>query len=178
MRAIDGPQYSAPPSWTKSSIMSTTMSARFISGPVPAPRARCGAPSRLVRAGLGGAGLVSRLERLAATAARDRVRVAECEAATHERVDDDANAVLLHDRVILFGAIGEGHPIREARAATRCDVDTEGEVLPVLLREDLAQLVRRLRGQGNQWGRDNNRGLGCHRALLDRQVSTSVALSK
>jgi hypothetical protein len=30
MRAIDGPQYNAPPSWTKSSIMSTTTSARFI----------------------------------------------------------------------------------------------------------------------------------------------------
>src|SRR5919204_4771135 len=29
IRCIDGPQYSAPPSWTKSSIMSTTTSARF-----------------------------------------------------------------------------------------------------------------------------------------------------
>src|SRR5713226_2207441 len=118
---------------------------------------------RLVGAGLRGAGLVCRLEGLAATAARDRVRVAEREAATHEgvdevdlralevhgahRVDDDANAVLLHDRVILFGAVGERHPVREPRASTRRDVHAEREVLPLLLRENLAELVRRLRRQ-------------------------------
>src|SRR5256886_16189291 len=109
---------------------------------------------RLVRAGLRGAGLVGCLEGLAATAARDRVRVTEREATAHEgvdevdlralqihgahRVNDDANAVLLDDRVILFGAVGEGHPVREARASTRCDVHAEREVLAVLLRENLA----------------------------------------
>src|SRR5947209_5713963 len=43
-RATDGPQYGARPSWPKSSIMSTTTSARFISGPAPAARARCDGP--------------------------------------------------------------------------------------------------------------------------------------
>lgn len=43
---------------------------------------------RLVGAGLRGAGLVRCLEGLAAAAARDRVRIAECEAAAHEGVDE------------------------------------------------------------------------------------------
>ena len=114
---------------------------------------------RLVGAGLRGAGLVRCLEGLAAAAARDRVRVAEGEAAAHEsvyevdlrafevhgahRVHDDANAVVLDDRVVVFGAVGERHPVRETRATTRCDVHAEREVLPVLLRENLAELVRR-----------------------------------
>src|SRR5438034_10142638 len=193
--------------------MSTTTSARFISGPAPARSARWGlrgarhtnrrahlhqererkTPPRpvtreaLVGAGLRGAGLVSRSERLAATAARDSVRVAQGEASAHQRVDevdlgalevhgahrvdDDANAVLHHDRVILFGAVGEGHPIREARASTRRHIHPEGEILPLLLREHLAELVRRLRGQRNEWGLDRRR------ALLDRQVSTSVRVA-
>src|SRR2546423_6111185 len=108
----------------------------------------------LVGAGLGGAGLVCRLEGLAASAARDRVGVTEREAAAHQcihevdlrafeihrahRVDDDANAVLLDDRVVLFGTVGEGHPVREARASTRRDVHAKREVLSVLLRENLA----------------------------------------
>src|SRR2546425_5558600 len=117
---------------------------------------------RLVRAGLRGAGLVRSLEGLAAAAARDRVGVAKREPAAHEsvdevdlralevhrahRVDDHANAVLLYDRIVLFGALGEGHAIRKARAPTRCDVDAQREVAAVLLREDLLELVRRPRG--------------------------------
>ena len=109
---------------------------------------------RLVGAGLRGAGLVRCLEGLATAAARHCVGVAESEAAAHEgvdevdlralevhgahRVDDDANAALLDDRVILFGAIGERHPVREPRASTRRDVHAQREVLPVLLRENLA----------------------------------------
>src|SRR5713101_8964359 len=165
MRAIEGPQYSAPPSCTKSSIMSTTRSARFIYE----------ARVTLGRAGLRGAGLIGGAERLAASAARNRVRVAKREASTHQgvdevdlrslevhgahRVDDDANAVLLHDRVILFGAVGEGHPVREPRASTRRDVHAQREVLPLLLREHLAELVRRFRCQGHEWGLDRCRAL-------------------
>src|SRR6266404_3921927 len=52
---------------------------------------------RLVRAGLRGAGLVRRLEGLAASAARDRVGVAEREAAAHEGVDEvDLRALEIH----------------------------------------------------------------------------------
>src|SRR5256885_4181771 len=139
--------------------------ARYHSASVSTSRARKKIPPRpvtregLVRAGLGGAGLVRRLEGLAAAAARDRVWVTESEAAAHEgvdevdlgalevhgahRIDDDANAVLLDDGVILFGAVGERHPVREPPASTGCDVHAKREVLPVLLREDLTQLVRR-----------------------------------
>src|SRR5207245_10645257 len=108
-------------------------------------------------AGLRAAGEVSRSERRAAPPARDRVRVAEGEASAQQRVDevdlgalevhgahrvdDAANAVLHHDRVILFGALGERHPIREARASTRRQIHNESEVLPLLLRELLAVLI-------------------------------------
>src|SRR2546425_3202039 len=132
--------------------------ARKKTPPRPVTRAVGG----LVRAGLRGAGLVRSLEGLPAAAARDGIRVAEREPAAHQsvdevdlralevhrahRVDYHANAVLLHDRIVLFSALGEGHAIREARAPTRCDVDAQREVAAVLLREDLLELVRRPRG--------------------------------
>src|ERR1041384_179896 len=128
-----GPQYSAPAGSAKSWIMSTTTSARFV----------------LVRAGLGGAGLLRGAERLAAAAARNGVRVAQREPAAHERVHevdlgaldvhrahrgtDDANAVLLDERVVIFLALGEGHPVREAAASARGHVYAKGEIVAALL---------------------------------------------
>src|SRR5260221_7785939 len=95
----------------------------------------------LVRAGLGGAGLIRGLERLAAAAARHGVRVAKREPTAHERVHevdlgaldvhrahqihDDANAVLLDERVVLFAALREGHAVRETAAPTRGHVDAK-----------------------------------------------------
>src|SRR5438105_15221053 len=158
--------------------MSTTRSARFISES-PGVWGAESPQSALVVAGLRGAGLVGGPERLATATARDRVRVAEREAAPHEGVDevdlgaldvhrahwidDDAHALHLDDRVVLFRAVGEGHAVRETGAATRCDIDAQREARPILLRDDLAQLVRRSLGQrdhGNV-GRDGF-------ALLDR----------
>src|SRR4051794_11885507 len=103
----------------------------------------------LVSAGLRGAALLRGTERLAAAAARDGVRIAKREPAAHERVDevdlgaldvhrahrvdDDANAVLLDERVVVFAAFREGHAIGKARATARGHVHTKREVVTTLL---------------------------------------------
>src|SRR3954470_16018694 len=116
----------------------------------------------LVSAGLRSAALLRGTERLATAAARDGVRVAKREPTAHERVDkvdlgaldvhrahrvdDDANAVLLDERVVVFAALGEGHAVGEARATARGDVDAKSEVVATLLREDFLELFGGPRG--------------------------------
>src|SRR5438105_2652248 len=170
IHSIEGPQYSAPAGSAKSWIMSTTSRARFV----------------LVRAGLRGAGLLRGPERLSAAAARDRVRVAQREPAAHERVDevdlgaldvhrahrvdDDANPVLLDERVVLFAALREGHAIGEAAASARRDVDAQGQIVAPLLRDDFLELLRGPRGHRD----DRLAGPGHRFLLLDRHVSPPV----
>src|SRR3989454_7026870 len=113
----------------------------------------------LVGAGLRRSAGFRGAEGLSAAAAGHGVGVAKGEPAAHERVDEvdlgalevhrahridhDAHAVLIDDRVVLLGAVSEGHSVGEARAATRRDVYAQREVAPLLLRDDLAELVRR-----------------------------------
>src|SRR5437764_10470444 len=114
-------------------------------GPLPLPL------RWLVRAGLRGTGVAGGLEGLPAAAARHGVRVAKGEAAAHEgvdevdlaaldvhgahRVDDDLDAVMVDDRVAFLGPVGEGHAVREARAAAGRYVNAKRQVRATLLRD-------------------------------------------
>src|SRR6266511_462749 len=137
---------------------------------------RLGAELRLVRAaGAAACCCVIRrfalvhLERVAATAGRDGVRVVDREAGRldrvdvvdlgalkvrgAERIDDDGHAVLL-EREVAFGGRGvEAEAVLEAGAAAALDRDPQHADLG-LLGEQLLDLRRRRFGQRERWSGD------------------------
>ena len=132
----------------------------------PPPGAVAAASDRrqLDRGGLGS--VLFHLERGAATAGRDDVRVVDLEPGALQAfdvvdlgaedelhadlVDDDGDAVDLEDVVVVLGAV-EGERVLEARAAAAADGDAQRLALGIALTaQQLADLLGRLVGQGDR----------------------------
>ena len=108
-------------------------------------------------AGARRAGRIGRPEGRAAAAGRDRVRVVHGEAGTHERVDvvdlgaaEEVDALRvdvdldprgLEDLVLGGRGVLDHHPVAEAGAATRIDVDAQADVRVGLFGRDLPELA-------------------------------------
>src|SRR5262249_42077603 len=114
------------------------------------------------------AGVVGGLERVAAAARGDRVRVVDGESRVYQAVDVvdlgafeivgavfvdvDLDVVLIVDLVPVLNAVIQGHAVLETGAAARGHEDTQSRIGFALLFDELLELIYRGRGQRNHPG--------------------------
>src|SRR6478672_5445917 len=172
--------------------------ARPLDAPSPGPVTQAaGRPSRavvsyLVSAATGarGAGVLARIERVAAAARADRVGIEDAEASAHQAVfvidlralevvravliDHEAHAALGEDHVVFGEFVLESHAVRHARAAARIDENAQRKLGILLLGHQPAQLLHRAVAHRDHAGlvlrEDVGRALrldiGCHGSVL------------
>src|SRR5215210_7084513 len=123
------------------------------------PRADGSAAAGRLAAGFGLATAAGGVERLAAGAVLDGIRVLDGKSAAHQRVDvvdlrafevletegidHDFDASVIEGRIVVGPIVVERHPVGEAGAAARRDVDPQRGAVVALFLDDLLELADR-----------------------------------